>query len=318
MSEMQSVAITGATGFIGSHLVRLLSAMGIRPIILSRRERSSDFAPTDARWLRLDLCDKNSLRLLLEREKPDVVIHLAGTRGRNDARGEDAACEDVNFQATVGLLDAAMNVGVRRIVMMGTAEEYGNQPGPLRETLSEKPTSAYGLSKARATNYARELNARAACPAVILRPFTVYGPGQPSGMFVAEAVECAVKNVAFQMSRGEQKRDLVFVEDVVSCLLAAAQAPGIDGRVINIGTGQPHCLRDVAERIWQLTDTSAPLLIGARGARGDELYDTWADITLARELLDWQPRTKLESGLKQTIDFARKGYLHTAEACTAT
>lgn len=119
-------------------------------------------------------------------------------------------------------------------------------------------------------------------PVVILRPFTVYGPGQPPTMFVAEAVESAVNALPFRMSEGTQKRDLVYVEEVVSAILASMHAPSIEGRVINIGTGEAHALRDVAALIWKLNESRTPLLIGDLNASSNEMYDTWADVGLAR------------------------------------
>jgi dTDP-glucose 4,6-dehydratase len=125
-------------------------------------------------------------------------------------------------------------------------------------------------------------------------------------MFVAEAIESAVRNITFQMSRGEQRRDLIFVSDIVSGIIAAASVKGIEGQVINLGTGRAHQLRDVAEAIWKITKTEAPLAIGARPAPQEELHDTWADITIARRLLDWEPQVDLESGLQKTIRFMRE------------
>jgi nucleoside-diphosphate-sugar epimerase len=303
VSFLESVAVTGASGFIGGHLVRALASKGCRLTLISRAQA--------------DLTDISAIRDILEREKPATLFHLAGTRGRNDARGAAKACEEVNFRATAALLEAAQLAGVRRVVVAGSAEEYGNQPGPLGESLPSKATTAYGISKAKATAYALEMRARAGLPVTVVRPFSVYGPGQPRDMFIAEAVDQAVRHADLRMSRGEQKRDLIFVEDVVGGLLAAATAEGVEGKVINLGTGQSHRLRDVAERIWDMTAARGRLLVGARTAPPDELYDTWADVTLARKLLAWEARTGLESGLRRTIDFAREQVETKTQQCQA-
>ena len=303
MSFLERVAVTGATGFIGSHLVRQLASKERRLTLISRAQA--------------DLTDGNSIREILRKEKPVTLFHLAGTRGRADARGAREACDELNFRATAALLEAAMLAGVRRIVIAGSAEEYGNQPGPLSESLPSKATTAYGISKARATARALEMHAREGLPVTIVRPFSVYGPGQPRDMFVAEAVDQAVQHADLRMSHGEQKRDLIFVEDVVRGLVAAATAEGVEGKIINLGTAQAHRLRDVAERIWEMTGARGRLLVGARATAPDELYDTWADVTLARRLLGWEARTQLESGLRRTIDFAREQLGTKAQQCQA-
>ena len=306
--SLEPIAVTGATGFIASHLVPQLVAAGCQPILLSRSwNENVHFAALreHVRWVEMDFSKRDSFQQMLEKEKPATLFHLAGVRGRSD--GDEAVrCDEINFHATVSLLEAAMLAGVRRIVIIGSSEEYGNQSGPLHEGLSLRPATRYGVSKAKATSRALEMHSRDGCPVVVLRPFSVYGPAQPSDMFVAEAVDCAVQTLPFKMSRGEQKRDLVFVADVVRALINAAEAPGIEGRVINLGTGKAHRLRDVAERIWKLSETQAPLLIGARHAAPEKLYDTWADITLARRLLGWEPMIDLDTGLRQTIGWARE------------
>ncbi len=295
-SFLEKVAVTGATGFIGSHLVRALLSVGCSPVLLTRS--------------RLDLTDTDSVREVLMKEKPVTLFHLAGTRSRSESD-----CDEINFHATARLMEAALRAGVRRVVITGSAEEYGNQQGPLSESLPPQPASPYGISKARATSHALRMHAEEGLPVVVVRPFSVYGPGQPSSMFVAEAIHSAVRNEPFKMSRGEQKRDLIFVEDVTRGLIAAACARGTEGKVINLGTGSAHRLRDVAERIWEMAGARSPLLVGARAAGPEELSDTWADTTLARRLLDWEARVSLESGLRQTIEFALKQQEEKAEQC---
>ena len=319
--SLEPVAVTGATGFIASHLVPQLVAAGCQPILLSRSwNETVHFAALreHVRWLEMDFSKRDSFQQILQKERPATLFHLAGVRGRSDDRDKAVRCDEINFSATVSVLEAAMLAGVRRIVIMGSSEEYGNQSGPLHEGLSLRPATPYGVSKAKATSRALEMHSRDGCPVVVLRPFSVYGPAQPSDMFVAEAVDCAVGSLPFKMSHGEQKRDLVFVADVVRGLINAAYAPEIEGQVINLGTGKTHRLRDVAERIWKMTETQAPLLIGARYAEPEKLYDTWADISLARRLLGWEPMIDLDTGLRQTIGWARKQLEAKVQLCQTT
>lgn len=302
----EPILITGAGGFIGGHLVRSLVGAGTMPVLLSRSNATDEkFDDIRGRFrtAQADLTDAYSVRKVILEEKPATIIHLAGTRGRKDRRGAQAACEELNMEATLRLVESAMFAGVGRIVTVGSAEEYGDQSGPLNESLPLRPRTPYGISKARATELALKMYAERGCPVVIVRPFSVYGPDQPKDMFVAEAIDSAVRNITFRMSLGKQRRDLIFVSDVVRGLIAAASVEGIDGRVINLGTGRAYPLRDVAEMIWKITGTEALLAVGARPTPQEELHDTWADITIARQLLDWEPRVGLETGLRETIRF---------------
>jgi UDP-glucose 4-epimerase len=302
----ENIVITGATGFIGRHLTSRLVAMGYCPTLLVRNWRNDELTARWGQcvsWLPLDLTDRQAVSNALLNLRPSVVFHLAGTRGQGAANAA-VLCAQMNVCATVGLLAAAGSAEVKRIVIMGSAEEYGQQPVPFHEALPLRPTSPYGVSKAAATGFAQTMYQREGCPVVILRPFTAYGPGQPADMFIADAINSAVRNTPFKMSQGEQRRDLIYIEDVVDALTAAANMPGIEGRVINIGAGQAHKLRDVATLIWRLTATEAPLMIGARQNATDQFSDTWADITLASQLLGWEPRTSLMAGLQATIRHA--------------
>jgi Nucleoside-diphosphate-sugar epimerases len=307
LSPDEKILVTGGTGFIGVHLLRALCASGSRPAALTRkRERVAKLAADvreQVRWQELDVRDGEAVQNFIQAERPDVIFHLAGTRGKGNGEESARLCAELNVRASANVLEAAKSAGVRRVILIGSADEYGRQAGPLKESLDLQPASVYGNSKAEATRLALEMFEEEAVPVVILRPFTVYGPQQPREMFVAEAIECAVNGMPFKMSEGTQKRDLIFVDDVVRALLAAASAHQVEGKVINIGSGRAESLGDVAHLIWKISESRAPLLIGARQASEQETHDTWADITQARQLLDWEPRVSLEEGLRAAIDW---------------
>lgn len=300
-----TVLITGGSGFLGCHLARLLVTHGVAPLLASRRAGVAPLPPDLRGAVRLaavDLCQANEVEELFRREQPSTIFHLVGARGRHAAAA--ARCAEVNVAVTGRILDAALRYGVSHVIMTGTAEEYGPQPAPQRETLQPQPTTLYGITKACGTALALTL-AEQGCPVTVLRPFTAYGPGQPADMFLASALEAAVGGRPFQMTEGRQRRDLVFVTDVAEAMLAAAFRPATIGRVINIGSGVSYPLCEIARRIWALADAASPLEIGARLAPAHELYDTCADLTLARELLDWKPRVDLDTGLRVTVDYFR-------------
>lgn len=294
--------ITGGGGFLGSHLTRALLQRGERPLLVSRRA-DLGLLPTDlrdgVRGEAADLCDAGQVESLFQRERPTTVFHLAGARGRDAAAA--VRCAEVNITATLRVLEAAGRHGATRIVMTGSAEEYGAQSGVLSESLPTRPASVYGITKAAGTALALAL-AEQGCPVTVLRPFTVYGPGQPDEMFLAAALKAAVEGRAFQMTEGRQRRDLVYVTDVVEALLAAAETDAAVGRVVNIGSGEGRPLCEVARLVWRLSGALGPLEIGARPAAAHELFDTCADITLARELLGWRPKVGLEEGLRRTLE----------------
>lgn len=300
----KKIAITGAGGFLGKHLARALAERNDEPLLLVRSQ-SEDGLPYGLRQLELDFTDRQAIDAVLDHEGPDIIFHLAGTRGVGAGEHTWSTCVDLNVTSTVHLLESAQRNNVSRVVIIGSADEYGNQPGPLSEDLPLAPVSPYAVSKALATQIAQHIHSREACPVIILRPFTIFGPEQPSKMFVRDAIDCAVNGLPFRMTGGTQRRDLLYVDDAISAMLAAATAPGIEGKLINIGSGKSYALRDVASRVWELVCPDSPLMIGALEGTAGQLHDTWADISLAERLLGWSPRIELDEGLKRMIAWAQ-------------
>lgn len=254
----------------------------------------------------MDLRDGDAVREVIVRERPQTLFHLAGTRGHGTLDQAWSDCVEVNVAATVRVLSAARMARVRRVVILGSAAEYGDQGGPLRETMPLRPQSPNGLSKAAATAFARRIHELQQLPVVNLRPFTVYGPWQPGHMFVAEAVNHALANRPYAMSRGLHRHDLIFVDDAVRAIIAASYSPNVEGRVINVGSGRDYSLREIAEAIWRISGSSAPLQFGTRPAPCEFLHDTSADISVARELLGWAPQIDIESGLRRCVEWAKE------------
>ena len=309
--SFEKIFVTGGTGFIGRHLLQALVDQGHSPTAIVRRiehvEELPEVLRKGVRWIELDLLDEASVERIIEAERPTIVFHLAGTRRvGNEADGTASLCHELNVEATRHVIAVSNQAGAERIVIVGSAEEFGSQPGPFNESTPLKPDSIYGKSKAEATRLALAMHEKENCPVVIVRLFTVYGPNQPRGMFVSDAIEAAVYSDSFSMSEGTQKRDLVFVEDAVRGIIAAGSTPGIEGMAFNFGSGTPVRLRDVAEMIWRISESQASLLIGDRVRAADDMQVTWADTSLARQYLDWEPVVDLEKGLRMTIDWAQE------------
>lgn len=308
----ERILVTGGSGFIGQHLLRALVALGHRPVATTRSLESLQVADDlfeTVQWVQVDWTDPASVAALKWQPGPRSVYHLAGVRVPDSAENADY----FNWQGNVVVTETVLRAShhgwdLERFVVLGSAEEYGATELPMKEISSTEPVTSYGRSKARMTSLIKEWHRDGWVPAVILRPFSVYGPGQPRQMFVAQAIDHALADEAFAMTEGQQRRDLVYVSDVVRALLSVG--PGcpvgrLGGHEINIASGESRSLRKVAQMIWRLSGTKAELQIGARPAPPEELHDTWADISRARELLDWEPRVDLETGLRMTIEWAR-------------
>lgn len=303
INEFERILVTGGSGFVGRAVTSELIAHGMRPIVLDRNIAESDSSGAfDV--ARVDLADHTALGNLVTDYRPDLVIHLAGVNVRDDPTGTQN--DVINFRATSSLIEQAFAVGSRKLVMMGSAAEYGDNPIPFREGMEPRPVSSYGRSKAKATAFALDYSARTGFDVTVLRVFTAYGPGQPANMFLSQLVRHAVLNQHFKMSDGTQRRDFVFIPDVLRALFAAASSKSASGRVVNIGSGRSIALRETAEYVWKLCGADPDgLKIGALTKQGDDKFDTQADISLAGELLNWYPTIAFETGIMTMIDEAR-------------
>lgn len=297
MPVSDRILVTGGTGFLGRYMLARLIGQGHRPLSTTFNEGDALDAATAAAvdLVDTDLTDRHKTKELISSYRPEMIIHLAGTTGHNDPTGE--RCRRINYDATVNLLDALSDRPVRRVVLIGTAAEYGDQSIPFDESMQPQPMSHYAVSKVKANEYALRVHAESDLPVTVLRVFTAFGYGQPRKMFLSQLITHALLNKQFMMSDGSQKRDFVSIEDVTTAILDSLNAAKASGRVINIGSGRGVPLRDVAQAVWKACGADIDLLeMGAVDKTGDAAFDTEADISLARAILGWSPSVQILNG----------------------
>lgn len=296
--------ITGVAGFLGSHLANRLVREGHEVRGLDNLS-AGDPASLDPGVLftRGDINDRPKLWTLLQ--EVDCVYHLAARVYVAESILYPSEYNLANVGGTLSLMEAIRDVGVKRVVLASSGAIYGDQEAqPLSEGQAPRPRSPYAVSKLAAEYYLHTLGALWGIETVSLRIFNAYGPGQqlpPSHPpVIPYMLRQALQGGTIVIDGdGRQTRDFVYVDDVISALVAAATAPNINGLVINVGSGEETSILDLARLVLQVTGSSSNIVTNPRSSGG--VARMCANIALAEKRLNYRPSISLETGLRLTL-----------------
>lgn len=296
--------MTGAAGFVGSHIVdrlvtdgwSVVAADSITPYYSVEQKESNlaAIASPAVDVVDLDLAVDDLSELVAD---VDVVFHQAGQPGVRDSWEHFASYVEHNVIATERLLRAVRQAGCRRLVYASSSSVYGDALSyPTEETTLPRPKSPYGVTKLSAEHlcgvYARNFGVST----VSLRYFTVFGPRQRPDMAMHRLFEAALGGAAFpKFGSGEQVRDFTYVGDVVEANIRAALADVPAGAVVNVAGGGSVTLNDVIGIVERLCGSDVP--IAQEGDQAGDVERTGGSIALAHRLLDWEPAVDVEEGL---------------------
>ncbi len=286
------VLVTGAAGFLGAHACSRLDHLGANVIRLSRRVRGPH-------WVGCDLLNSSEVDELLERLRPELILHLAGSSRYRGVDGLRASI-DANVVATTNLLMAVArhSPGIR-VVTAGTLE--------CANPWHEQPQfcSAYGVSKTMAELLARYLREQHGVDVVSARISMTYGPDDPNDFrLVPHVVSSLLQGRSPQLSSGERAEDWIYIDDVVEALIRIATSSQRLPPTIDVASGQIVSPRRVAETVRRCVGGDVPLVFGAlQDPRGPQYQ---ADIEQTSALLGWRAVVDLETGIARTVDWYRR------------
>jgi UDP-glucose 4-epimerase len=310
------VLVTGADGFIGSHLAERLVAEGakVRAFCLYNSQGSwgwLDTAPAAVRAaLDVRLGDVRDAGFVAEACRGvDVVLHLAALIAIPYSYAAPESFVATNVQGTLNVLEAARRHGVARVVHTSTSEVYGTPDVlPIRETHPLNAQSPYAATKVAADQLALSYHRSFSLPVTVLRPFNTYGPRQSTRAVLPTILTQLLEGkTRLSLGRLDTSRDLTFVADTVDGFVRACVAPGLEGRTIQLGTGRAESIGDVLAIAQKILGTSATVHLDEKRLRPDasEVMVLQSDPALAREALGWEARHSLEAGVAATIDWLR-------------
>jgi dTDP-glucose 4,6-dehydratase len=307
------VVVTGAGGFIGSHLVERLVGAGaeVSAFVRYTSRNEAGFLETDElrRDVRLvfgDITELETVRTALR--GADAVFHLAALVGIPYSYVHPTEVVAANTIGTLNILLAAREHGLDKVVVTSTSEVYGSARSiPMGEDHPKQPQSPYAASKVGADALAFSFNRSFDLPVAIVRPFNTYGPRQSDRAIIPTIISQALRGGEIVLGNLTPRRDLTFVTDTVAGFLAAASSPSSTGREINLGHGASISVGELAERIVGVMGVDATVRQSEERVRpsASEVDDLVADASLARKLLGWRPEVDLDEGLRRTVEWVR-------------
>jgi UDP-glucose 4-epimerase len=309
---MRKTLVTGARGFIGSALCRKLIESGVEVHAVSRdppadakhwwRAAGGDTShaarATMIQWWNADLAELEAARTLIRTIRPDATFHLASLVTGSRSLEVVLPIFTNTFMTTFNLLMATAENSTGRIVLAGSFEEP--------DEVDSVPCSPYAAAKSSASGYARMFRALYQTPVVIAKIFMVYGPGQSDyTKLIPYVTTSLLRGEAPRLSSGVRLVDWIYVDDIVDGLIGCAWTTGIDGGMVELGSGQLLSIRDLVHQLSDLLGCKVEPQFGALPDRPLERVKK-ADIAKSHKLIGWRPSTSLQVGLTRTVEWYKK------------
>lgn len=312
---MKKVLVTGAGGFIGSHLTEKLSSLGheVRAFVHYNSRNSWGWLDSSKYKDRLevisgDVRDADIVRYAMR--DIDTVFHLAALIGIPYSYHSPEAYVDTNIKGTLNILQSARDFGIKKTIITSTSEIYGTaQFVPITELHPINPQSPYAASKSAADLMGLSFNRSFDLPVVVIRPFNTFGPRQSARAVIPTIItQILAGNKKIKLGSLDPTRDLTYVDDTVNGFIKASESKSGIGEVINLGSNNEISIRDLAKLISKIMGVSIAIDEDAARKRPvkSEVERLVADNSKAKKFLKWSPECDLEEGLKRTIGWFKK------------
>lgn len=318
LSRPTSILVTGAEGFIGSHVVEELVRQGhrVRATVLYNSFGGEGWLSSlpkeiydSIEIVQTDVRDPAATRTIVR--GCDVVLHLAALIAIPYSYHAPDSYVDTNVRGTLNILNAAREFNVQHCVVTSTSEVYGTaQTVPISETHPLNAQSPYAATKIAADQLALSYHRSFGMPVSILRPFNTYGPRQSMRAIIPTLIMQSIDSATSEIRIGNAKptRDLLFVRDTALGFVAMANSSKVFGQVLNLGTQTEISIEKLAAEIQSIAKTQKPIVSEEKRLRPDasEVERLCADASKAREMLGWAPKVSLRQGLEQTVEWFKR------------
>jgi len=306
---MDKILITGATGFVGANLVRRLLQDGY-DVHFFTRASSDKWRLTDvlsnlnAYTVALD--EEEKLKGLINEIKPDIIFHLATAGVYGGIQLPEKEYIESNLGGTVNLVNACNDIDYKCFINTGSSSEYGPKKHPMKETDVCQPINMYGITKCAATMYGSLVAKTMDKPILTYRLFSPFGAYDDKTRLVVYAIVNALQNNDLNLANPNAVRDYIYVEDVLDLYIEGIEkASKLKGEIFNVGSGSQTTISYIVNKVIELTQSKSKVNWGAIEGRSWDTQKWEADIEQSCKAFDWQPKYKIDEGLKRTISWFR-------------
>ncbi|MFH1420617.1 MAG: GDP-mannose 4,6-dehydratase [Candidatus Aenigmatarchaeota archaeon] len=308
------VIVTGADGFMGSHLTEKLVVLGAETSIFVRGTSvcgTTQFQLKNIPHLRDklkhiltgDIACTDTIELIKKIE-PEIIFHLAADAYVPKSFIQPNEVTHTNVMGTLNVMHAAKDTNVGQVVVTSSSEIYGTSKEPISEEHELNPTSPYGASKAAADRYALAYHITYGLPIAIIRPFNTYGPRHTYDV-IPKFIDLAIHDKPLTIyGSGNQMRDFTYVDDMINAFLIMGSDKRAIGQAINFGTGTDTSIIDIANKVKAISGSKSEIMHVAD--RTSEVNRLCCDYSKAKRMFGWAPTVSIDEGLKRNIEWARK------------
>lgn len=317
MNKNLKILVTGAAGFMGSHLVTSLLEMGYENVfgVDDLSGGYLDNVNPKSKFTKLDLRDKQKTAAYIQKVKPEIIFHLAADATEGRSQFTPLSCTERNYLAYLNLLIPAIKNGLEKMILTSSMSVYGSQKPPFSENMPRLPEDIYGISKASMERATEILSRVHDFKYVIIRPHNVYGPGQnlsdPYRNVVAIFINCLLNKRNFYIyGDGEQKRAFSYIDDFTPYIIRAAFLKEAEGEIFNIGPTEEYTINKLAKIVLEsfflngkIPRNLAPKYLPPRPM---EVKEAWCTVDKARKTLGFKTTVALENGVKKMVEWAKR------------